>query len=645
MANVGLAQELSGPLNGTYGPGIYTVVGDLSIAEGDSVILLPGTTFLFQGANNYSLDIDGYFYAVGTESDSIKFTPDAPGSNWTGIDFNNPSDDTNRLEYCLITGSTQSGVDCFTSSPTISHSAIIDNTAGFGGGIYVTSGAPTITDCLIKGNSTQVCGAGIWASSSQPTITNCFITENNAGNSSGGIYCYSADAVITDCVITWNSSYAGAGGIFCRNVEPIVSNCIITDNTTVQTGGGINMNNTNARVDRCVIARNMAGISGGGIDIYISTPTITNCTISGNHADQLGGGIESFDSNPEIINTIIEGNTGFGGIYFFNSLGASITYCDIFDNEDGNFTGTVPAGLGVVSTTNTNGDSCDQFCNLQFDPLFYATSGDSAYYLTEDSPCIDAGDPTSPLDPDNTIADIGMYYYHQEGTPSPVTVTLTPYGMPIQIPATGGSFDFNIAVENSDIVAQTFDAWIMVTLSGGTQLGPALGPVNLSLEAGVAIDRDRTQLVPETAPVGIYNYEAYIGTYPNDIWDEDSFDFEKLDDTVGMVIGEWYNTGDEFGAPNSADAQKLLTDFALISAYPNPLNPQTTLRFDLPEDGHVSLGIYNISGRKVATLYNGFCNAGIHHTTFVAENLPSGVYLAVLTAGDHQATQKLLLVK
>ena len=49
--------------------------------------------------------------------------------------------------------------------------------------------------------------------------------------------------------------------------------------------------------------------------------------------------------------------------------------------------------------------------NIFEDPLFYAVSGDSAFYLTENSPCIDAGDPGSPLDPDGTVVDIGALYY------------------------------------------------------------------------------------------------------------------------------------------------------------------------------------------------------------------------------------------
>ncbi|MBU1650754.1 T9SS type A sorting domain-containing protein [bacterium] len=639
------AQELSGPLSGTYGPGVYTIVGDLSVAAGDSATLLAGTTFLFQGNNNFSLDIDGYFTALGTEADSIYFLPDELASTWTGIDFNGNSDHGCRLEYCYISGSTASGVDCFGSSPVIDHCSIVDNHANFGGGLYATSGAePVITNCLVSGNSTNVCGAGIWASSANPMIDNCIFDGNNAGNSAGGIYCYSADAVITNCIITNNTSYAGAGGIFCRNVTPYIYNCIITDNSTQTVGGGINMNNTSPTVERCLIARNSAGISGGGIEAYISTPTIINCTIADNYAAEMGGGIESFDSTPIIRNTIISGNEGYGGLYFFNSQNADVSYCDFYDNEAGNLAGTIPPGLGQMVMTNANGDSCDLYYNMMEDPLFYSFSGDSAYYLTEDSPCIDAGDPASPLDPDNTIADIGMFYYPQEST-SPVAVTLNPYGAPIQIPAAGGSFDFNIALDNTSGSSVTCDAWIMVTLPGGSQYGPLLGPVSVTLNAGMLIDRDRTQVVPAVSDPGEYIYQAFVGNYPDDIWDTDSFSFEKLDGLYGSVINSWQNFGEEFTSAADIYASKATLHRAQLMAYPNPFNPETRLVFTLPEAEQVSLTVFDVSGRVVTTLYNGLYQAGTYEATFGASHLPSGIYFTKLSAGDFTQTQKLMLVK
>ena len=56
--------------------------------------------------------------------------------------------------------------------------------------------------------------------------------------------------------------------------------------------------------------------------------------------------------------------------------------------------------------------------NIDLDPLFVDPENDD-FHLTENSPCIDAGDPTSPLDPDGTRADMGAYYFHQSGDLNP----------------------------------------------------------------------------------------------------------------------------------------------------------------------------------------------------------------------------------
>jgi len=108
------------------------------------------------------------------------------------------------------------------------------------------------------------------------------------------------------------------------------------------------------------------------------------------------------------------------GIYVGNSCNPIITYSDFWNNEGGNFYGC-GEWIGVNVTTNANGDSCDAYYNIQLDPLFVdPLNGD--YHLSWDnfpitdstmSPCIDAGDPSSPLDPDGSIADMGAIYYAQ----------------------------------------------------------------------------------------------------------------------------------------------------------------------------------------------------------------------------------------
>ncbi len=80
------------------------------------------------------------------------------------------------------------------------------------------------------------------------------------------------------------------------------------------------------------------------------------------------------------------------------------------------YTGTIPEGLGELVIVNNNADSCDQYYNIFFDPLF-ADTVNFDFHLTGFSPCIDAGNPDSPLDPDSTIADIAKLLLSPGFTP------------------------------------------------------------------------------------------------------------------------------------------------------------------------------------------------------------------------------------
>ncbi len=83
----------------------------------------------------------------------------------------------------------------------------------------------------------------------------------------------------------------------------------------------------------------------------------------------------------------------------------------------------------------------------------------------------------------------------------------------------------------------------------------------------------------------------------------------------------------------------------LLSAYPNPFNPVTTLTYELPEDGMVKMEIYDVQGRQVNALVNGYESAGVHQVVWDANGLPSGSYFVQLKSGGMTVTQKVLLVK
>jgi len=83
--------------------------------------------------------------------------------------------------------------------------------------------------------------------------------------------------------------------------------------------------------------------------------------------------------------------------------------------------------------------------------------------------------------------------------------------------------------------------------------------------------------------------------------------------------------------------------FALRQNYPNPFNPVTTIAYSVPNDGAVTLTVFDLLGREVSVLFSGYARAGHHTASFDASHLSSGVYLYRLTNGSFSAARKMVL--
>ncbi|MCX6640628.1 MAG: SBBP repeat-containing protein [bacterium] len=93
-----------------------------------------------------------------------------------------------------------------------------------------------------------------------------------------------------------------------------------------------------------------------------------------------------------------------------------------------------------------------------------------------------------------------------------------------------------------------------------------------------------------------------------------------------------------FGAP-------LPAEYRLEQNYPNPFNPTTTISYQLPSRSQVKLEVFDVSGRLVTTLINGWREAGSHEVTFDGSGLAAGVYVYRLQVGEYTGVQKMVLLK
>ena len=99
------------------------------------------------------------------------------------------------------------------------------------------------------------------------------------------------------------------------------------------------------------------------------------------------------------------------------------------------------------------------------------------------------------------------------------------------------------------------------------------------------------------------------------------------------------------GVDGLSELGDVPTDFTLAQNYPNPFNPTTQISYQLPVDSRVSIAVFDMLGRQVATLVDEQMAAGRHSVTFDAGNLSSGIYLYRLQAGNTVMTRKLTIMK
>jgi len=154
-----------------------------------------------------------------------------------------------------------------------------------------------------------------------------------------------------------------------------------------------------------------------------------------------------------------------------------------------------------------------------------------------------------------------------------------------------------------------------------------------------------------TGSVDITNAVTSYTQFSFDVWLSDTPDSLLLQ--IELIGEDANNIGsyalvDQLSLSGASAVEKisgLPVDFSLKQNYPNPFNPSTVIEFSIPQESFVELKVFDILGNEVATLANDDYAAGNYKAHFTGDNLPSGIYVARLTAGNFIQTKKMLLLK
>jgi hypothetical protein len=434
--------------------------------DGDTVLVAPAEYVI-----NEPITFRGKAITVKSEagSDETNIRMDTPTNSDLGsvVIFESNETTTSVLDGFTITGgkgsgpqnaSAGGGIYFGASSGTIKNCAIIQNTATYGGGVICWDNSFVIlNNCTITENSVTGFGGGVFSvQNSSVTMTDCIIHGNSVTGTitaragyGGGISCTENSTVtLSDCKITDNSAGMGGGGAYFAktNTASSIINCIITGNSAGNWGAGVGceVNENPLAMTNCVIACNIARQGIGGVACTLGAgATICNCTIWGNSGGSSWGssGVGCWKGSAKVTNSIIWANISPKGREISVEDVASmltIAYSDIAGGKtavyvDGD--GTLNWGSGnidadpLLAASSYWADLNDPNIAVEpNDPNAVWIDGDyhlkseagrwdpvSESWVVDDvtSPCIDAGDPNSPigdeLEPNGGRINIGAY--------------------------------------------------------------------------------------------------------------------------------------------------------------------------------------------------------------------------------------------
>lgn len=444
--------------------------------------------------------------------------------------------------------------------------------------------------------------------------------------SGGALYAHNSCLELSHCGLYWNRAPVGNGGAaFFDSCALQILDCRFEQNSAGD-GGALYVNSCWGTIDSSVFQGNFAAVRGGAMCVFTDNAqalSVRDGLFEGNQSGRWGGAVYYLGYVPVYFERCtFRGNStgGHGGaVRAYNAYGGfRFSDCVIDSNEADSTGGGVAFYYGFQFPGPPVFERCIISRNRAMDGGgVYVTMPQYVDGYPEIRSCVIAENSAS-----NTGGAIG-------GRGPNLTLTAivnTVQGAALEGQSWSGYWGWYCGMfGNAD-----------GNFSGGAD--PALNRVNLngdSCDSNYNLYLDPLFVDPWARDYHLTAGSPYIDAGPASPYSPTDPDGTRPD------IGAFY-----FPQGQRVDGDITLQPDALsLSAHPNPFNPVTEIRYEVSKASHVTLRVFDLLGREVALLKDGFVEAGTYRLMFDGTKLASGIYLARLDVGMASQTKKLVLLK